>query len=290
MKVTDRIHLVVDSPFQPLSPIVYILLGKEIALIDTGFRTTPEKRIFPYLEQLGRSPSEISLIILTHGHGDHYEGIPAIKKASGAKVAIHKADAWLIEEDKDAPLFRSLSLQYPDCFRPLKGEPYPKADILLKDGDTLEAGYGEFQVFGIPGHTEGSIALYDPKERLAFSGDQVSGEFIHFYLDPDTNIASDRRLLSLRIDTLLPAHKYPPATEFVLRGSEAMAFIQRHIEAIEGIKQRIKEILRTSRRPLSPHEVAEALKGPSLITVIKFLEYLAQRGEAITVKAETKYW
>ncbi|MEM3028326.1 MAG: MBL fold metallo-hydrolase [Candidatus Bathyarchaeia archaeon] len=288
--MTDRIHLVVDSPFQPLSPIIYVLLGKEITLIDTGFRTTPEKRIFPYLEQLGRSPSEISLIVLTHGHGDHYEGIPTIKKASGAKVAIHKADAWLIEEDKDAPLFRSLSLQYPDCFRPLKGEPYPKADILLKDGDSLEMGGSEFQVLGIPGHTEGSIALYDPKERLAFSGDQVSGEFIHFYLDPDTNIASDRKLLSLKLDTLLPAHKYPPATEFVLRGSETRAFIERHIESVEGIKQRIREILRASRKPLSPHEVAEALKGPSLITVIKYLEYLAQRGEAITVKAETKYW
>ncbi|MEM3693942.1 MAG: MBL fold metallo-hydrolase [Candidatus Bathyarchaeia archaeon] len=288
--MTERIHLVVDSPFQPLSPIIYVLLGKEITLIDTGFRTTPEKRIFPYLEQLGRSPSEISLIVLTHGHGDHYEGIPTIKKASGAKVAIHKADAWLIEEDKDAPLFRSLSLQYPDCFRPLKGEPYPKADILLKDGDSLEMGGSEFQVLGIPGHTEGSIALYDPKERLAFSGDQVSGEFIHFYLDPDTNIASDRKLLSLKLDTLLPAHKYPPATEFVLRGSEARAFIERHIESVEGIKQRIREILRASRKPLSPHEVAEALKGPSLITVIKYLEYLAQRGEAITVKAETKYW
>lgn len=290
MKVTDRIHLVVDSPFQPLSPVVYVLLGKEICLVDTGFRTTPEKRIFPYLEQLGRSPSEISLIVLTHGHGDHYEGIPAIKKASGAKIAVHEADAWLIEEDRDAPLFRSLSLQYPDCFRPLKGESYPKADILLKDGDTLSVGGGEFQVLGIPGHTEGSIALYDPKESIAFSGDQVSGEFVHFYLDPDLNIASDRRLLSLKIDALLPAHKYPPATEFVLRGSEVRAFIERHIEAIEALKQRTREILRASKRPLSPQEVAEALKGPSLITVIKLLECLSRQGEAVAVKAETKYW
>ncbi|MBS7609083.1 hypothetical protein KEJ19_00735, partial [Candidatus Bathyarchaeota archaeon] len=47
MKVTDRIHLVVDSPFQPLSPIIYVLLGKEVTLIDTGFRTTPEKRSSP---------------------------------------------------------------------------------------------------------------------------------------------------------------------------------------------------------------------------------------------------
>mgnify|MGYP001141019489 CR=1 FL=1 len=293
MKVTERIYLVKDPPFtEGFASFtgVYILLDKEICLVDTGYRTTPEERIFPYLDQLGRSPSEISLIVLTHGHGDHYEGIPAIKKASGAKVAVHEADAWLIEEDGDAPLFRSLSAQYPSCFRPRNGQPHPKADILLMEGDTLNIGGGEFQVLSIPGHTEGSIALYQPKECLALTGDEVSGDFMHFYHDPDLCIASDRKLLSFKIDMLLAAHRYPPAPDAILKGSEVRAFIERHVAAIETAKRRTKEVLMAASKPLSPQEVAEALKGPTLITVMKILENLAQQGEALAVKAETKYW
>jgi len=293
LKITERIHLVKDPPFAEGYTSftgVYILLDQEICLVDAGFRTTPEQRVFPYLEHLGRSPSEISLIALTHGHGDHYEGIPAIKKASGAKIAIHEADARLIEEDGDAPLLRSLSAQYPSCFRIKKGQPCPKADILLKEGDTLNIGGGEFQVLSTPGHTEGSITLYEPKERIALTGDEVSGDFLHFYHDPDLCISSDRKLLGFKIDMLLAAHKYPPASDAVLRGLNVRDFIERHIAAIEAAKRRTKEVLTAANRPLYPQEVAEALKGPTLITVIKILENLTRQGEASAITTETKYW
>jgi len=289
LKITERIHLV-KAPLGETFTGVYLLLGKEIVLIDTGLHKTPEEKVFPYLEQLGRSPSEIALVVLTHGHGDHYEGIPAVKKVSGAKVAVHKADAWLIEEDLDAALFRSLHEKYPDCFRPVKAEPYPKADLLLKEGESLNLAGEEYQVLEIPGHTDGSIGLYQPQQQLLFTGDAVSGDFLHFYGDPDRCIASDQRLLGLKVELLLASHRYKPASDAVLRGAETGAFIQRHIEAIQDAMEKTKEFIRASQRPVSPRELAEALQGPSLITAIKLLENLVRKGEASEVKAETRYW
>lgn len=269
---------------------VYVLLGKEIALIDTGLHKTPEENIFPYLERLGRSPSEIGLVVLTHGHGDHYEGLPAVKRASGAKVAVHRADAWLIEEDLDAILFRALHERYPDCFRPVKADPYPKADLLLKEGDLLNLAGEEYQVLEIPGHTDGSIGLYQPEQQLVFTGDAVSGEMLHFYGDPDQVLASDRRLLKLNADLMLAAHQYRGAKDAVLRGSEVTEFIQRHAEAVQAAMRKTKELVQAAQRPLSPRELAEMLKGPSLITAIKLLENLVRKGEASEVRTETRYW
>jgi len=294
MQVTDRIHLVKDPPSNDFVGFtgVYIVLGKEICLVDAGYHRTPEDRVFPYLKHLGRDPSEISLVVLTHGHGDHYEGIPAIKQASNAKVAVHEADAPLIEFDKDAELFRRLHLKYPDLFRPVREDVnrFPKADILLKDGDRLNLASMEAQVIHIPGHQEGSIALYQPDERLLFTGDSVSGDFLHFYGDVEEHLASIRRLMDLRVDLLLAAHRYPPATDAVLRGPEAKAFMERSIRAVEQTYERVKEFVKASKKPVSPREVADAIQGPTLITVVKMLEKMARDGEASQIRTETRYW
>jgi len=294
MQVTDHIHLVKDPPSNDFIGFtgVYIVLGKEICLIDAGYHRTPEDRVFPYLKQLGRDPSEISLVVLTHGHGDHYEGVPAIRQASNAKVAVHEADAPLIEFDGDAELFRRLHVKYPDLFRAVRGDVnrLPKADILLKDGDRLNLAGMEVQVIHIPGHQEGSIALYQPDEHLLFTGDSVSGDFLHFYGELEENLAAIKRLTELRVDLLLASHRYPPATDAVLRGSEAKAFMERSIQAVEHTYERVKEFVKASKRPVSPREVVDAIQGPTLITVIKMLEKMARDGEASEVRTEIRYW
>jgi len=294
MQVTDRIHLVKDPPSN--DPIgftgVYVVLGKEICLVDAGYHGTPEDRVFPYLKHLGRDSSEISLVVLTHGHGDHYEGVPAIKQASNAKVAVHEADAPLIEFDRDTELFRRLHVKYPDLFRPVRGDVnrLPKADILLKDGNRLNLAGMEVQVIHIPGHQEGSIALYQPNEHLLFTGDSVSGDFLHFYGEVEENLASIKRLMDLRVDLLLASHRYPPATDAVLRGLEARSFMEQSIRAVEQTYEKVKAFVNASKKPVSPREITDAIQGPTLITVIKMLEKMARDGEASEIRTETRYW
>lgn len=75
----------------------YILLGKKVCLIDAGVSGT-SSLLQDYLKKLGRSPDEISMVLLTHAHPDHIGGCLAIKKISSAFFAAHPADKPWIED------------------------------------------------------------------------------------------------------------------------------------------------------------------------------------------------
>ena len=84
-------------------------------------------------------------ILLTHGHRDHIDGVEQLRKDTGAKVYISKADAYRL----DSP-----------------------ADVLLDDGDTVKTAGMEFRMVSTPGHTEGSCC-YILWDKVMFSGDTL---------------------------------------------------------------------------------------------------------------------
>src|SRR3990172_7691189 len=80
-----------------------LIVEDSLTLIDTGHRGSgPE--IIESIKQLGRSPEEISLIILTHNHIDHVGGLAELKQITKARVAIHRTD---IGERKNLPSARA---------------------------------------------------------------------------------------------------------------------------------------------------------------------------------------
>ena len=94
----------------------------------------------------------------------------------------------LIEaEPLDAPVIRGLIPgplpQLTDAERDLyarivtAGEipsaPPARVDVEVGDGDLVEFGGGA-AVVGTPGHTDGSVAIYLPEHRLAFTGDSAA--------------------------------------------------------------------------------------------------------------------
>ncbi|CDO06336.1 beta-lactamase domain-containing protein [Mycolicibacterium cosmeticum] len=75
---------------------------------------------------------DISLIVTSHQHPDHWQALEAVAKATGAPTAAHALDA-----------------------EPLPVRPYR----ILSDGDTVPIGNLTFDVIHLQGHTEGSVAL-----------------------------------------------------------------------------------------------------------------------------------
>ncbi len=76
---------------------VYLINTKDgWALIDTGFRNSADK-ILKAIASVGKKPSDIRHIIITHGHPDHMGSAAALKKATGADVYAHEGDASIIE-------------------------------------------------------------------------------------------------------------------------------------------------------------------------------------------------
>ncbi|HEX2221963.1 MAG TPA: MBL fold metallo-hydrolase, partial [Candidatus Limnocylindria bacterium] len=98
---------------------------------------------------------QVHLVADSHGHIDHIHDNAALKRASGAPLAIHPDDEYRLRGDN------------------VYGFPVEPstADRHLRDGEQLRIGDLVFDVLHTPGHTEGSVCLYEERARLLLSGD-----------------------------------------------------------------------------------------------------------------------
>jgi len=183
-----------------------------LTLIDAGMQADG-KRILEFITlKMNRKPSEVKTIVVTHYHVDHTRGLAAVKAATGAKVAVHEADADFVSGKKRYPspggamgfVFHAMS----PVFRITPVEP----DLRLNEGDTV----GKLAVFHTPGHTPGSISLYDRQDRVLFVGDtarftkgKLEGPPPRFTQQMDQAKTSIERLSSLDFEVMLSGHGEP---------------------------------------------------------------------------------
>jgi glyoxylase-like metal-dependent hydrolase (beta-lactamase superfamily II) len=176
---------------------IYIL-GDTVIDSGTGFNFA---RLRDVLRIIKMDMNSIKQVINTHGHFDHIGGNGFFLEA---KVAIHKQDAGIIEKgDED--------LSAADYF---DGKLHPKkVDRILSEGDVIKIGKNELEVIHTPGHTLGSICLYDKKSGLLFSGDTcfstAIGRCDFANSDPDLMAESLRKLSGLKIKNVYPGHGDP---------------------------------------------------------------------------------
>jgi len=144
-------------------------------------------------------------ILNTHGHPDHVYGNAAVKEATGARLAIHRLDAYRLELLTRAEMSPSLG-------------PVPPAvpDDLLDEGPVGHLRDLEIQAIHTPGHTEGSTCFYLAAEATLFTGDLLfAGNVGRVDLpggDPRQMEQSLRRVATLPAATrVCPGHG-PPTT------------------------------------------------------------------------------
>ena len=169
---------------------------------------------------LGLRPGDLDRIILTHLHADHTGSAAGLAAASGAAVLAHRCDAPVIRGDMPAPApeftgeERPLHERIAAAAGGLPAAPPCRVDRELAEGDLLDLGGGA-AVIGVPGHTDGSIAIHLPAHRLLFTGDSVArtpdGRVIlgPFNVDRDEAIGSFRKLAELDVDAACFGHGAP---------------------------------------------------------------------------------
>jgi len=194
---------------------IYPLSGTSgCAVIDPG---AEEGRIIARLRQLNLVPQSL---ILTHGHFDHVAALPALAAEycgqDGAEIAIHRLDSQYLGSEAAREHLRcftaamgvSINAAAEDpLYMDIPWDKMPQAGRLLEEGDTI----GPFTVLHVPGHTAGSIALWDKEAKVLFSGDTLfQGNYGRTDL-PGGNegelFASLRRLFALDRDIqVFPGH------------------------------------------------------------------------------------
>jgi glyoxylase-like metal-dependent hydrolase (beta-lactamase superfamily II) len=170
----------------------YLLRGEGgVALIDPG-PPGGSATVIAGAEKDGIRPEDVRLILVSHGHLDHYGAAAGMKAWCGAPVAAHReAPAFSQARGNALPpaqtlrgsIFRWSYLMFASL-----AEVTPlEADILLSDGEDLP-GYGiQARVLHVPGHSPGSLAVITP------GGDAFVGDlFVNYSVPSQPIYVADR--------------------------------------------------------------------------------------------------
>jgi len=198
----------------------YLLLGRRPVIVDAGMPGSGRK-IYDQVVQHGVDPEDIALIVLTHGHVDHFGSATELHRLTGAPIAGHIADLatyrtgrarepYLPNGPMGRLMNRSRSLHVPVE----RVEP----EVLLT-GETNLLDYGiAARIMPTPGHTAGSVSVLTDTGDLV-AGDLVANSFMGlirgkpanppFHDDPLRNLASLREMLALKPTRLHVGHGTP---------------------------------------------------------------------------------
>jgi hydroxyacylglutathione hydrolase len=174
----------------------YLVDGEVTILIDPGHsRHIPN--LFSQMERDGISPENIDLILLTHSHPDHVEGLEAFLNKP-AKIAINREEERYFRESGKS-LFEMMRQPVPEF----------RIDFHLEEGE-LHLGEKTFQIYRTPGHSPGSLSIHWPERKILFTGDLVFYEGIGRtdFLEGDPKLIKESIERMSRLDTelLLPGH------------------------------------------------------------------------------------
>lgn len=145
------------------------------ALVDIGL----DAFILDHLQQISTGIGKKSLqkIFLTHSHYDHAGGLEEVRRALSPEIY---------------------------AFAPLPG-----VTRRLRDGERVSLGDRRFEVLHTPGHSDDSMCLYCPEDRVLFSGDTPVQVRTTGGAYPRALTVSLERLCALPVQTIYPGHGDP---------------------------------------------------------------------------------
>ncbi len=193
---------------------VYAIAGDSLTVIDPGNDYMALMELF----RLGYKPQDVKRILLTHGHVEHVMGAFELFRYP----ALEDVKLEIIVHPSGPQGFRETLKEL------LKEIPRSVTLTEVQGGETLRLGGFEVEVIHTPGHTMDSLCFYHAPSRALFTGDTVL-PYVVASPDPSAGGRAEyhmftlKRLMSMKIDSLLPGHGQPVPSEArkVLEGSYA---------------------------------------------------------------------
>jgi len=132
----------------------------ESVLIDPGCITEDEQKILTdFIDNKNLKPLAI---LLTHGHFDHTSGISFLIDKYGCQCWIHPDDMIELNQANEFAQMHGVKIA-----------PKSKPDHFYYGETELSFGKFHLKVFHLPGHTKGSVALFETQNYYLFAGDTI---------------------------------------------------------------------------------------------------------------------
>jgi len=193
-----HIKIFVFNPFQENTFLLYDET-KECIIIDAGCNEENEfQKLDNFIKENNLKPKSI---VNTHCHIDHILGNAYLVDKYKISSIAHKDDMPLLERSNDMALAYGFNIQEP-----------PVPNQFVNEGDEIKFGNTVLKIKHVPGHSPGSIALYNEKDKFVIVGDVLfAGGIGRADLpggDYDTLINSiNKKLFTLQGETVVyPGH------------------------------------------------------------------------------------
>ena len=152
-----RIEVAAFGPWATNAYLVWDGRSPDALVLDPGMGAAQ-----PLMERVGANGLRLHVVANSHGHIDHIFDNAPLVRASHAPLAIHPDDAYRLEgrNNYGFEVERSVATQE------------------LREGEQVRIGDLVFDILHTPGHTEGSVCLYEERRALLLSGDVLfAGSF-----------------------------------------------------------------------------------------------------------------
>ena len=158
-KIFDNVYAMGQDGGSPAGSTQYVITTPEgYIMIDAGFTEGVEPRLLTQFKQLGLDPAKVKIVLVTHGHPDHFGGSLYFQEHFNSKIYVSEAD-WDF-------IYNIYPVQNAKKKRPDPPAPPAKKDMVAVDGQAITLGGEKVIPVLIPGHTPGSMGfIFDVMDK-----------------------------------------------------------------------------------------------------------------------------
>ena len=301
-----KIHRIPLEVFPNFWAYVYVVQEDEYCvLIDSGSGTdTSHENLLSGLEQIGIRPSDLTHILLTHAHIDHFGGLSRLRPITGAQIGVHELDTQTVAhhearlaliERRLASFLAETGLAEETRNQILTIYRFSKAIYRSVPVDftyeAMDMRLGPLEFIHLPGHCPGHVAIR--LDDVVFCGDMVV-EGVTPHLSPES--INPYSGLDHYLESLGRLQSWAKNARLILNGhDEVITNLLAHIESTkQNIIRRMSKGILALQGPLTIEEVCRAVYGEmngynQLLVIEKtgaYIEYFYEHGMIEIVNAE----